>query len=294
MKKKFSDKIAVYVFALPALILFTVFVVYPMIPQVQISFFEHDGFAFGDFVGLENYTEILTDSDFWHSFFNTWTVAFISIFIAIPISLFFALLMNYDNSICKKTFKFGSVFPAVLTVTVIAQMWVAIYDPEWGAINTVLRALNLESLTRTWLVDPDTVMIAISVAFLWQYIGLNALIMYTGIKSIPQQYYEAALIDGAGFFRASYHITIPLLSNITKYVLVLSTLGSLGQFAHVRVMTSGGPGSTSRTFIYEMYHFAFTRSEYGVGSAVAVLFIIQCLFVTVIINSLLKRDNTEY
>ncbi len=294
MKRTFTDKIAVYIFALPALILFTVFVIYPMIPQVQMSFLEHDGFSSSGFVGVDNYVEILTDDGFWKSFANTWFVAFMSIFIAIPISMFFALLMNYDNTMCKKVFKFGAVFPAVLTVTVIAQMWVAIYDPEWGVINSLLRALNLDMLTRTWLVDPNTVMLSITVAYLWQYIGLNALIMYTGIKSIPQQYYEAALIDGAGFFRASFHITIPLLSNVTKYVLVLSTLGSLGQFAHVRVMTSGGPGSISRTMIYEMYNFAFTRSEYGMGSAVAVLFIIQCMIVTVVINKVLKQDNTEY
>ncbi len=294
MKRTFTDKIAVYIFALPALILFTVFVIYPMIPQVQMSFLEHDGFSSSGFVGVDNYVEILTDDGFWKSFANTWFVAFMSIFVAIPISMFFALLMNYDNTMCKKAFKFGAVFPAVLTVTVIAQMWVAIYDPEWGVINSILRGLNLDALTRTWLVDPNTVMLSITIAYLWQYIGLNSLIMYTGIKSIPQQYYEAALIDGAGFFRASFHITIPLLSNVTKYVLVLSTLGSLGQFAHVRVMTSGGPGSISRTMIYEMYNFAFTRSEYGMGSAVAVLFIIQCMIVTVVINKVLKQDNTEY
>ncbi len=294
MNKNLMDKKAVYVFALPALILFTVFVVYPMIPQVQMSFLDHDGFSSDGFVGFSNYVEILTDGDFWHSVMNTWIITFFSVFIAIPISLIFALFMNYDNSFSKNVFKFSSVFPAVLTVTVIAQMWVAIYEPEWGLINSTLDFLGLDMLKHSWLTDLETVIPAVSFAYLWQYIGLNSLIMYTGIKSIPNSYYEAAIIDGASFFKASIHITIPLLSNVLKYVLVVSTLGSLAQFAHIRVMTSGGPGSHSRTMIYEMYNYAFTRNEYGVGSAVAVIFIIQCLIVTLFINKILKQDSVQF
>lgn len=294
MKKSMLNKTAVYVFAMPALIMFTIFVVYPIIPQIHMSFLEHDGFSSSGFVGLENYIEILTSKTFWKSFANTWLVAGTSIFIAIPISLFFALLMNFENTICKKIFKFGSVFPAVLSVTVIAQMWVAIYASDWGLINGILEFLGLESWQRSWLTDKNTVMMSITIAFLWQYIGLNGLIMYAGIKSIPKTYYEAALIDGAGFWQASFHITIPLLSDVLKYVLVISTLGSLAQFAHVRVMTSGGPGSMSRTLIYEMYYNAFTRSDYGVGSAVAVIFIVQCLLVTFFINKILKKDTIQY
>lgn len=289
-----KNKLAIYVFSLPALILFTIFVVYPMIPQVIMSFQDHDGFSSKGFVFFDNYIKVLNSSSFWTSFWNTWLVVFFSVFVSIPISLLFALLMNADSSFCKKFFKFAAVFPAVLSVTVIAQMWVAIYEPEWGLLNSLLGALGLDSLQHSWLTEKSTVVTCISIAYLWQYIGLNSLILYTGIRSIPSHYYEAATIDGAGFWRANFSITIPLLSDVLKYVLIVSTLGSLAQFAHVRVMTAGGPGSMSRTMIYEMYFNAFSRSDYGVGSAVAVLFIIQCLIVTFVINKLLHREAVQY
>lgn len=292
-KREVHNKVAICVFALPALILFTVFVIYPMLPQIVMSFQKHDGLTSQGFVKFDNYIKALKSPSFWVSFKNTWIVVFFSACVSIPISLIFALLMNSDNSFCKRFFKFAAVFPAVLSVTVIAQMWVAIYDPEWGLLNSVLEVLGLESWKHSWLTDKSTVITCISFAYLWQYIGINALILYTGIRSIPEQYFEAATIDGAGFWRASFYITVPLLTDVLKYVLVVSTMGSLAQFAHVRIMTAGGPGFTSRTMIYEMYYQAFTRSDYGVGSAVAVLFILQCLVVTFVINKVLHRDPTE-
>lgn len=136
-------------------------------------------------------------------------------------------------------------------------MWVAFYEPRWGLLNSVLRALGLDSLTRQWLTDERTVVFCVAIAFLWQYIGLNGLLFYTGIKAIPKTYYEAATIDGAGFITTSLKITIPLLQEVIKYLLLLSVLGCMSQFAHVRIMTSGGPGEASRTVVYQMYYTDF-------------------------------------
>jgi ABC-type sugar transport system permease subunit len=291
----FKNKRAIYIFALPALVLFTIFVVYPMIPLIIMSFQNHDGFSSSGFVGFDNYLTVFTSETFWTSCGNTWLIVALSVFVAIPVSLLFALLMDYEKkSISKSVFRFGSVFPAMISVVVIAQMWVAIYDPQWGLVNSLLQAVGLGSLAHSWLTDQSTVMISISIAYLWQYIGLNTLILYTGIKSIPHTYFEAAKIDGAGFWRTSFHIKIPLLSDVLQYVLILSTLGSMAQFAHIRVMTAGGPGFMSRSMIYEMYFNAFSNSEFGVGSAVAVIFIIQCLFVTFVINKLLKKESIQF
>jgi multiple sugar transport system permease protein/raffinose/stachyose/melibiose transport system permease protein len=290
-----KNKLAIFIFAFPALILFTVFVVYPMIPQVVMSFQSYDGTTSSGFVGFNNYLQVLGSNTFWTACGNTWLIVAISVLIAIPVSLLFALLMDYEKSnFAKNVFKIGAVFPAVISVVVIAQMWVAIYDPNWGLINSFLRAIGLDSLARSWLTDKSTVVVCISIAYLWQYIGLNTLILYTGIKSIPHTYYEAAKLDGAGFWKASFKITIPLLSDVLQYVLILSTLGSMAQFAHIRVMTAGGPGYMSRSMIYEMYYNAFSRSDFGAGSAIAVLFIIQCLIVTFVINKLLKKEAIQY
>ena len=246
------------------------------------------------YVGFDNYIKVFEDATLWKSNLNTYIILLISTFVGLPISLLFALIMDRQSESIRRFFKGSSVLPATLSVTVIAQMWVAIYEPQWGLINSILRALGLDHLALAWLGDTRTVVMAITVAFLWQYLGLNALLFYTGIKAIPETYYEAALIDGAGFVRTSLKITIPLLQEVIKYVLVLSALGSMSQFAHVRIMTAGGPGDASRTVIYQLYFKAFSASDFGQGCAIAIIFIFQCLVLTFIINRFVAREKIEF
>ena len=120
------------------------------------------------------------------------------------------------------------------------------------------------------------------------------LLFYTGLKSIPKTYYEASLIDGANAFQSTIKITIPLLQEITKYLLLISTLGCMAQFAHVRIMTGGGPGGASSTVVYHLYKQAFTSMDFGVGCAISVLFVIECLVITFIINRTVAREKIQY
>lgn len=182
----------------------------------------------------------------------------------------------------------------MLSVTVIAQMWIAVYQPEWGLLNTCLRFLGLSPLAKIWLVEDPLVIWSVTFAFLWQYIGLNMLIIYAGIKNIPHTYYEAAKLEGITFIKTSLHITIPLLQEILKFVMITSFLGCMSQFTYIKIMTQGGPGKISRTVIYNMYAVAFMNQEYGKGCAIAVLYIIQCLVITVIINKLLAKERIAF
>ena len=294
MTKYYGSKLAIFIFAFPALLLFTAFVIYPIIPEISISFQKNDGFKNMGYVGFSNYLTVFGDPAFWRSNLNTFIIVIISTFIGLPVSLFLALIMDRLGEPVKRFFKGSSVLPAVLSVTVIAQMWIAIYDPMWGLIDSILRAMKLDSLALAWLSDERTVVLAIAAAFLWQYVGLNALLFYTGIKAIPETYYEASLIDGAGFIKTSLKITIPLLQDVTKYLLVLSVLGCMSQFAHVRIMTAGGPGDVSRTVIYQLFFKAFSASDFGQGCAIAVLFIFECLLLTFVINKFVAREKIEF
>ncbi len=294
MDKIYGNKLAIFLFSFPTLLLFTVFVIYPIFPEIVISFQNNDGFKNMGYVGFQNYSNALRDPVFWEANKNTFIIVIISTVIALPISLALALIMDRQSESVRRFFKFSSVFPAVLSVTVIAQMWVAIYEPQWGLLNGILRAVGLDKLTLAWLSDERTVVLAIAVAFLWQYIGLNALLFYTGIKAIPKTYYEAALIDGAGFIKSSIKVTIPLLRETIKYLLTISILGCMGQFAHVRIMTAGGPGTASRTVIYHLYYKAFSASDFGQACAIAVIFIIECLIITFFINRYVAREKIEF
>lgn len=292
--RKFNTKPAIFVFAFPALLLFTLFVVYPLIPEILISLQNNDGYKNMGFVGLTNYINVLKTSSYWRSTWNTLYIVILSTCVALPISLLLALVIDRQTNRMKRFFKATVMFPAIISVTVIAQMWVAIYQPDWGLVNSVLKTVGLDSWAHAWLSNKSTVVTCIAIAFLWQYIGINAVIFYAGIQSIPKTYYEAALIDGAGFFRTSLQITIPLLQEIIKYLLVVSVLGCMAQFAHVRIMTAGGPGDMSQTVVYHMYYTAFSSSDFGQGSAIAVLFIIECLLITFLINRFVAKEKIEY
>ncbi len=294
MEKYFSNRLAVFLFAFPALSLFSAFVIYPIFPEIAISFQKNNGFINSGNVGFANYLKVFNDAAFWRANRNTFLIVLLSLLVGLPVSLLLALALDRQTDGVRRFFKASSVFPAVLSVTVIAQMWIALYEPNWGLINSILRGLGLGNLALAWLSDDRTVVPAIAIAFLWQYIGLNALLFYTGIKSIPPTYYEAATIDGAGFLQVSLKITIPLLQDITKYLLVISTLGCMAQFAHVRIMTGGGPGDASRTVIYQLYYKAFSTSDFGQGCAIALLFILECLVINFFINRFVAREKIEF
>ncbi|WP_372631097.1 carbohydrate ABC transporter permease [Cohnella sp.] len=281
-------------FAAPALLLFTVFCVYPLLPQIWMSLHEHDGFRNLGFVGLDNYKDAFANSSFWTAHRNTYLIVGISVVLGLPLSMILALIMDTQTPNLRRFFKSAAMFPAILSVTVVAQIWVAFYEPNWGLFNGILKSVGLESWTRSWLTDQRTVMPSLGLTFLWQYIGLNAMLFYTGIKTIPKQYYEAALIDGANFAQVSTRITIPLLQYVIHYVVILSVLGSMAFYSHVRVMTSGGPGDLSRTVVYQMYYTAFETSQFGKGTAIAVLFVLECLLISIFIQRFVAREKLEY
>lgn len=294
MDKFLGNKKAIAVFALPLLILYTLFVIYPLIPDVAISLQKHDGFTGQGFVGVRNYLELFTSGELWRTNKNNLIIVAISTLIGLPLSLLLAILIDNQSERVRRFFKISSVMPAMLSVTVICQMWLAIYEPGWGLLNTLLKSVGLESMAREWLTDEKTVVAAITVAFLWQFIGFNMLLFYTGLKSIPKTYYEAALMDGANFWQSNIKITIPLLQDVTKYLLLISILGCMGQFAHVKILSGGGPGDASRTVIYQLYYTAFTQSDFGKGCALSIIFVIECLIITFIINKFVARERIQY
>lgn len=294
MNKYFSTKMSIAVFAAPALLLFTIFCVYPLLPQVWMSLQNHNGFQSMGFVGLDNYLSVLKTPSFWTAHKNTYLIVALTILIGLPLSMVFALFIDIQTPHLRRFFKTAAMFPAILSVVVVSQIWVAFYEPNWGLFNTILRSVGLDAWTRSWLTNEKTVMMSIGLTFLWQYIGLNAILLYTGIKTIPKNYYEAALIDGANFYQVSVRITIPLLQEVIKYVLILSSLGSMAFYAHVRVMTAGGPGDLSRTVIYQMYYTAFDTSQFGKGTAIAVIFVLQCLIISFLIQRFVAKEKVEF
>ena len=296
MDKYLRNKTIIFIFAFPGLLLFTAFVVYPLIPEIFISLQNHDGFAGNGFVGLDNYLYILRSEIFWKANLNNLILISVSTFLGLPISFFLAYLLDnvITNKYLRKFFKITSFLPAVLSVTVICQLWKAIFQPGWGLLDSFLKIIGLYDPNIIMLSDEKLAIWAVAAAFIWQFIGLNMVIYYTGMKSVPKEYYEAATIDGATGLKAATSITLPLMAEVSKFLLVISILGCMAQFAHINLMTQGGPGDASRTLVFQIINTAIKASDFGMGSATAILFVLQCLIITFIINNLVAREKVEF
>lgn len=293
MSKILSKKWVILLFVSPALLIYGIFILYPLIPTLYTSFFEYNGFKLIDFVGLENYVTTLTDPIFWKAASNTMKVVLVQFFIGGPLSLILALLLNLCGEKLKRYIKVSYFMPTVLNVTVICMMWKMIFQPDWGILDTVLTKLGMEDMVKTWLIDEKTAIWCIAIVFVWQYIGYNMILLYSGIRSIPETYIEAAKVEGANFIQRSFYIVIPLLQEIIKFVLIISMAGTLGMFAHVQIMTNGGPGDLTRTLIYQMYYKAYQTQSFGEANAIAVLFAILGIAVFMLINRFVARERIE-
>lgn len=293
--RSFHTNKAKLVFILPGFVLFTMFVTYSVIPCIVMSLQNHNGAASMGWVGIQNYITALKNPAFWAAHKNTYWLLAIELILGIPGSLILALMLDQAGKTAKAVYRFAALFPVVLSVTVVGKFFIlGIFDTNVGLLNTILSAVGLEHLTRSWLTDPETVMTCVAVAYVWQYLGMNSLLFYTGIRTIPKEFYEAAQLDGANFLQASWHVTLPLLQDVFKYVLIGATIGTLGMYSQIAVMTKGGPGRASRTVIYEMFYQAFETSRFGYGCAIALLFLLECLFWAFVINKYVAREQIQY
>ena len=293
MKRYYTLK-AKLIFLIPGFALFTLFVIYAIIPCFVMSLQNHNGVSSVGWVGWKNYEMAFKSNVFWQSHWRTYGLLLLELLIGIPLSLLMALMLDRTTPVVRSIYKFAALFPSVLSVAVIGKMFLGIFNTEWGIVNSVLRAVHLEGLTRSWLSSPQTALICVGVAYVWQYVGYNSILFYAGIRTIPTEFYEAATLDGASFLQISVRITIPLLQDVLKYVLTGATTGTLGMYGLISVMTAGGPGNSSRTVLYEMYYQAFQSSRFGYGCAIALIFLVECVFWALIINRFVAHEPIEY
>lgn len=282
LPRRFQDNLMIVLFLLPAVILFLLFVVYPILQSVYYSMFNWKGFGPAvDFVGLDNYRNILNDRVFLIALRNGLLIIALSLFVQLPLSLMLAVLVGRD--LPGRTF-FRAVFflPYVLSEVIAALMWLFILnpDPDRGFINAVIVALG--GKPQAWLGNPDLVLISIFAALTWKYFGYHMLLFMTGLQNIPSEIEEAGRVDGANAIQNFFYITLPLLSSTIRTSVYISVLGSLQQFIMVWIMSKGGPVNASETMATYMYRFGFVRFQLGYGSAVAIYMFLLCLIFSLI------------
>lgn len=271
MEKLLRDKKAIFLFTFPTFLLFTVIVVLPIFFSVYYSTLNWDGFSKGIFVGFENYKNLFVDNTdgFLQAVVNSLILALISVGIQLPISLLLALILSRGIR-GERFFRTVYFIPVIISTVVIGQLWMKIYNSDYGMLNTVLRAFGLDSAADAWLADPKTALACVFAAMLWQYVGYHMLLMYASAKSISPDIYEAARIDGATEMKMALHITIPLMKPILCVCIIFAVTGSFKAFDLIYVMTGGGPLHATEVPTILMYTTIFSRYQYGYGSAMAI------------------------
>lgn len=292
MNRVYRNKLAISLFLLPALIFFIGIIIVPIIMSIYYSLFDWDGFTAMKFVGFGNYVELFTNGaeNFPRSLLNALFFAGASVFLQLPLSLTLALLLAKKRS---GSHFFLSVYfiPVLLSTVIIGQLWLKIYNPEYGILNVALKAVGLGSLSMAWLGDRSTALVASFIPILWQYTGYHMLLMYAGINGVPAEMQEAALIDGASEWQINRYIIIPRIRPVLRVCLIISVTGSLKVFDLIYILTNGGPAHATEVPSTLLVKMLFLRNRYGFGSAIAVLLIVLCFLFAVILRRTLRTES---
>lgn len=295
MDRVLRDKKAIAVFVLPALILFIGIVIIPMFVSMYYSTLSWDGIGEKTFIGFDNYIRLFTNTQdqFLKAVINSVVLAALSVGVQLPIALILALTLARG---VKGEGFFRTVYfiPVMLSSVVIGLLWQRVYHPTLGLLNTVLSNMGLESLTRTWLGDMETALVAVFIPIVWQWIGYHMLLMYASAKSIPTELREAAIIDGANHYQIARKIMIPLMRPILRVCVVFAVVGSMKTFDMIFVLTGGGPAHATEVPSTLMLSTIFHKYNYGYGSSMAIFIVIECLIFTVLLQRFMKSNDVTY
>lgn len=292
MDKVMSNKKMIALYVLPSLLLILVLVYIPILLTGYYGLHEWNGIGAMKFIGLDHYKELLQDSLFWSSAWHSLLLAFFS---GLSLIVYLAVAMVVAGRI-KGANLFRKIYlvPMLLSSVAIAQLWLRMYHPTNGVINSFLTSIGFED-PPAWLAEPSLVLIALFIPILWQYAGFYILIYYSALKNIPTSLEEAAKIDGATGIQIALRIKLPLIMEVIKVTIVLSLVGSLKYFDLIYVMTGGGPNGSSEVMASYMYSEAFKSYDFGYGSAIGFFLLIICLVVTWIIRKLTAtKDTIQY
>lgn len=291
MNKMLGKKRYVALFVMPAMLLFLCFTIIPLVISGVYSMFDYNGIGTMKFTGLNNFIKMFAEDRYFpKAVINSLILVVASLCIQLPISMILALVLSKGVK-GEKFFRTVYFIPVVISSMVIGQLWMKMFNSDYGLLNNLIRSLGFSDFHYSWLSNPKTAFLATVIPAVWQYIGYHMLIFYAGIKSISPDYYEAAQIDGATKWQINRKIILPLLSPVIKTCVIFSITGSLRAFDLIYVMTAGGPNHASEVPATLMYNNLFRKGLYGFGSAQAFFIVIECLVLTFFVNKLFKRSE---
>ena len=289
--RKKDERIAAYIFTSPAIVLLIAFLVVPMIYTVYYSVFKYQVMRPNDisFIGLDNYTKLFKDAEFWKALRNTFYFTIIVVPVQCVLALALALLVS-------KRFKGVAVFrtmyfsPQLTSMVVISVLWTVLYNsnPNTGLINSILVGFGLQPIN--FLTNAKTAMNAIIFMSAWQGAGYQMMIFLAGLQGIPKEQYEAASVAGANTWQQFWNITIPNLKGTIKYVIMITMIQAMKLFTQPYVMTQGGPKNSTKTMVYYIYTQGFQKGNFGYACSVAAVFFVIVVAMSLILQKITNAD----
>jgi raffinose/stachyose/melibiose transport system permease protein len=282
-----------YLYVLPAFVFFGLFVLAPLIHAAWLSLFHWDGVTAGTWAGLSNYRDVVSDPALRAAFLHALIlIGFYSV-LPVLIGLLLAGVIARVRVRGLTLFRTVLFLPQVIAMVVVAVMWRMIYDPNNGALNGILRALGLKSLTQDWLGSFSLALPAIGLVGTWVWYGLAMVLLTAGVQKIPTSLFDAARVDGAGMVREFFAVTLPALRGEIAVALTLTTIAALRNFDLVYITTRGGPGNATSVPSFQVYDRAFQTGRVGSAAAIGIALTLVIFVFSFGINRIAERGGNR-
>jgi multiple sugar transport system permease protein/lactose/L-arabinose transport system permease protein len=285
---KVRRRSAPYLFVAPFVVVFLAFSVYPLVFTARLSFTNWRGFGGAEWVGWDNYIYLLTSPGFWGSLANSAVLWALIVPVQLVVALVAAVLLNNTKLRMRGFYRVAFIVPFVTPLVAVAQIWVVVFDQNYGAVNAVLNAVGLPDVG--WLTTSEWAKPTLALLFLWKTSGFIVIILLSGLQSIDANVYEAAELDGSSRLRTLVSITVPLLRRTIMFAVVLQTLAVFQMFAEPYVVTQGGPYNSTTTAGYYLYNH-ITRADLGTGAANSFLLVIVVMLLSLAFVRLLRAKD---
>ncbi len=280
-KKKMSLKtrnaVKGYLFLVPNIIGFAIFTFIPIVASFVLSFTSWDGFSELEFIGFENFIRLFSDDIFKISMWNTLVFTLVSVPVTLVIALAVAMLLNKGIK-GVKVVRAAFFLPYITAAIAVAVVWQLLYHPTLGPINQFIMLFGVENPPK-WLSGTSTAMLSVIIMYVWKMIGYYMIIFLAGLQGVPKQLYEAADIDGANRWEKFRNVTLPMLSPVVFFTLIIALINSFKVFTEIYALTGGGPGHSTNVLVYNIYVEAFQK--YNLGYASAMSYVLALIIITI-------------
>jgi sn-glycerol 3-phosphate transport system permease protein len=284
-RKRLSEIPLALLLLAPSLVIYSVFIFYPLARTVWLGFYREDPFGGRVYAGFDQYRDAITSSDFRHSLWVTLMFAIITVGFGLVLGVTLATLAHQR---IKGITVFRTIFSSTVatSVAVASLIWLVLFQPSIGVVNQFLKSIGQEPVQ--WLLDSSTALFAVAATTVWQNLGITFIILIAGLQGIPDDLYESARVDGASAWLQFREITLPMLSPTLLFVSVILTINAFQSFGQIDLLTQGGPSDSTNVIVYSIYQEAFQNRNAGVASAQAVI-----LFLIVLTLSLVQFNFFE-